>query len=72
MTGDEKIQRMSHVLPQILPDIDIRFKQDALDFLRANKDKDSVNLRSLIMVSKIRKEFPRKWKGIAEYMLEGA
>jgi len=72
MTGDEKIQRMTHVLPQILPDIDIRIKQDALDFLRANKDKDSVNLRSLIMVSKIRKEFPRKWRGIAEYMLEGA
>ena len=71
MTGDEKIQRMTHVLPQILPDIDIRIKQDALDFLRANKDKDSVNLRSLIMVSKIRKEFPRKWRGIAEYMLEG-
>jgi hypothetical protein len=71
MTGDEKIQRMAHVLPQILPDMDMRIKQDALDFLRTNKDKESVNLRSLIMVSKIRKEFPRKWKGIAEYMLEG-
>jgi hypothetical protein len=70
MTGDEKIQRMAHVLPQILPDMDMRIKQDALDFLRTNKDKESVNLRSLIMVSKIRKEFPRRWKGIAEYMLE--
>ena len=71
MTGDEKIQRMSHVLPQILPDMDMKCKQDALDFLRENKDNESVNLRSLIMVSKIRKEFPRKWKGISQYMLEG-
>jgi hypothetical protein len=71
MTGDEKIQRMSHVLPQILPDLDMKVKQDALDFLRENKDNDSVNLRSLIMVSKIRKEFPRKWRGISQYMLEG-
>jgi len=71
MTGEEKIQRMSHVLPQILPDLDMKVKQDALDFLRENKDNDSVNLRSLIMVSKIRKEFPRKWRGIAQYMLEG-
>ncbi len=71
MTGEEKIQRMSHVLPQILPDVDMRIKQDALAFLNEKKDKDSVNLRSLIMVSKIRKEFPRKWRGIAEYMLEG-
>lgn len=71
MTGDEKIQRMSHVLPQILPDMDMKVKKDALDFLRENKDNESVNLRSLIMVSKIRKEFPRKWKGISQYMLEG-
>jgi len=71
MTGDEKIQRMSHVLPQILPDMDIKVKKDALDFLRENKDNESVNLRSLIMVSKIRKEFPRKWRGISQYMLEG-
>lgn len=71
MTGDEKIQRMSHVLRDILPDLDMKVKQDALDFLRTNKDNDSVNLRSLIMVSKIRKEFPRKWRGISQYMLEG-
>jgi hypothetical protein len=71
MTGDEKIQRMVHVLPGILPDLDMKVKQDALDFLRENKDNDSVNLRSLIMVSKIRKEFPRKWRGISQYMLEG-
>jgi len=71
MTGDEKIQRMVHVLPQILPDMDMKVKKDALDFLRENKDNESVNLRSLIMVSKIRKEFPRKWRGISQYMLEG-
>ena len=70
MTGDEKIQRMSHVLPQILPDMDMKVKKDALDFLKENKDNESVNLRSLIMVSKIRKEFPRKWRGISQYMLE--
>jgi hypothetical protein len=71
MTGDEKIQRMSHVLRDILPELDMKVKQDALAFLSEKKDNDSVNLRSLIMVSKIRKEFPRKWRGIAEYMLEG-
>jgi hypothetical protein len=71
MTGDEKIQRMTHVLGDILPDMDMRFKSDALDFLKERKDLDSVNLRSLIMVSKIRKEFPRKWRGISEYMMVG-
>jgi hypothetical protein len=71
MTGDEKIQRMTHVLGDILPDMDMRFKSDALDFLKERKDMDSVNLRSLIMVSKIRKEFPRKWRGISEYMMVG-
>jgi hypothetical protein len=71
MTGDEKIQRMSHVLRDILPDLDMKYKQDALDFLKEKKDLDSVNLRSLIMVSKIRKEFPRKWRGISEYMMVG-
>jgi hypothetical protein len=71
MTGDEKIQRMSHVLRDILPDLDIKYKQDALAFLSEKKDNESVNLRSLIMVSKIRKEFPRKWRGISEYMMEG-
>jgi hypothetical protein len=71
MTGDEKIQRMSHVLRDILPDLVIKVKQDALDFLKEKKELDRVNLRRLIMVSKIRKEFPRKWRGISEYMLEG-
>jgi hypothetical protein len=71
MTGEEKIQRMSHVLRDILPDLDMKVKQDALAFLSEKKDLDSVNLRSLIMVSKIRKEFPRKWRGISEYMMEG-
>jgi len=59
------------VLRDILPDLDIKCKQDALEFLKEKKDLDSVNLRSLIMVSKIRKEFPRKWRGISEYMMVG-
>ena len=71
MTGDEKIQRMAHVLSDILPELDMKYKQDALNFLSEKKDLDNVNLRSLIMVSKIRKEFPRKWRGISEYMMEG-
>ena len=71
MTGEEKIQRMQFVLSDILPDLDMKFKQDALSFLSEKKDLDNVNLRSLIMVSKIRKEFPRKWRGISEYMLVG-
>ena len=37
--------------------------------LDENKDKTNLNIRTLIIVSKIRKQFPDTWKNLAEYMI---
>jgi hypothetical protein len=69
MNGEEKIDRMKFVLEKILPDFDMKIKKDALSFLSENKDSANLNIRTLIMVSKIIKAFPASWKETAEYML---
>ena len=69
MTGDEKITRMATIIATILPDIELDYKVDALNFLAENRDNKNVNLRTLIMISKIRAANPDSWKEMAEYML---
>jgi hypothetical protein len=69
MTPQEKIDRMSFILGTILPEFDLQVKSDALSFLDENKDKTNLNIRTLIIVSKIRKQFPDTWKNLAEYMI---
>jgi hypothetical protein len=69
MTPQEKIDRMSFILGTILPEFDLEVKSDALSFLDENKDKTNLNIRTLIIVSKIRKQFPDTWKNLAEYMI---
>ena len=69
MTGDEKITRMATIIATILPDIELDYKVDALNFLAENRDNKNVNLRTLIMISKIRGANPDSWKEMAEYML---
>jgi hypothetical protein len=69
MTGDEKIQRMASIIGHILPDTTLDIKVDALDFLKENKDHPNVNMRTLIMISKMRQCNPDGWKQMAEYML---
>lgn len=69
MTSDEKIQRMAYILPNILPEYDIDVKQDALDFLNEKRDDVNLNIRSLIITSKLRLAYPDNWKDLANYMI---
>jgi hypothetical protein len=69
MTPDEKIERMTFILPNILPDVPIDVKVDALRFLEAKKSEMDLNLRSLIITSKIRMAHPQNWVDLATYMI---
>ena len=69
MTPSEKILRMKHILPHILPDYETKIKEEALNFLDINKDKCQLNMRTLIMISKIRLAHPENWKQISTYMI---
>jgi hypothetical protein len=69
MTPLEKIERMSFILSRILPEFPIEVKSDALNFLDVNKESAQLNLRTLIMVSKIRRQFPDTWQDLATYMI---
>jgi hypothetical protein len=70
MSPQEKIERMSFILPRILPTVPLDVKVDALNFLDQNKDSAQLNLRTLIMVSKIRRQFPDSWQDLATYMIQ--
>jgi hypothetical protein len=70
MSLQEKIERMSFILPRILPTVPLDVKVDALNFLDQNKDSAQLNLRTLIMVSKIRRQFPDSWQDLATYMIQ--
>ena len=69
MTATEKIDRMRHILPNILSDHTMAQKTKALEYLDTNKTNKGVNLRTLIMVTKMIKANPRGWKSMADYML---
>ncbi len=69
MSPAEKIERMSAIIKTILPEFPIEVKQDALAFLSANKDKANINIRTFIMVSKMRLSSPSNWKNMANYMI---
>jgi len=69
MTPDDKVARMEAILESVLPEIGIRAKQDALRFLESVKDDVSINMRMLIMVSKMRVQFPDTWRDLATYMV---
>lgn len=68
MTKEEKIERMSHILENILPSYPVNVKKDALDFLSSEKS-DNLTIRSLIAVSKIRMTFQEGWRDMASYMV---
>jgi hypothetical protein len=69
MTPDEKIERMTTILPNILPEYDDEVKLEALNFLNENKGSASINMRTLIMVIKMRFSNPDNWMDMASYML---
>ena len=69
MTADEKIERMSHILPQILSVYKEEIRQDALNFLSEKRNEIDLNLRSLITTAKIRTFYPQNWRDLANYMI---
>jgi len=69
MTPDEKIERMTYILADILPEYGIKEKRDALNFLEHNKNIKNLNMRTLIMVTKIRTSYTSTWKNLATYMI---
>jgi hypothetical protein len=70
MTPSEKIERMRFILNDILPEYSIEVKSDSLNFLEQMKESANLNLRTLIMISKIRAQFPDKWQNLATYMIQ--
>jgi microcompartment protein CcmK/EutM len=69
MTPDEKIERMTTILPNILPEYSDEVKVEALNFLNENKEGSNINMRTLIMVIKMASSNPDNWKSMASYML---
>jgi hypothetical protein len=69
MNSYEKIERMTTILPNILPQYDNDVKLEALSFLTQNKETANLNMRTLIMVIKMRYSNPDNWMDMATYML---
>jgi hypothetical protein len=70
MTQSEKIERMTHILPSILPDYTIEDKSIALDFLSSQLGNMDINLRSLQMITKIKANCPQNWEDLSTYLLK--
>lgn len=70
MTPDEKIERMMYIISDILPEYDLTFKMDALNFLNDFKNECELTIRSLIKITKIRYSFPDNWINLAKYMIK--
>jgi hypothetical protein len=69
MTPSDKIERMNAILENILPEYSLEFKKDALSFLSEVCNEVSVNMRMLIMITKMRYNYPDRWKDLASYMV---
>jgi hypothetical protein len=72
MTPDQKIERMETIASSdsFMPDVDTHVKQDALKLIKDNRyEAKELSLRTLIMVTKIRKAQTRDWLSLAKYML---
>lgn len=70
MTPADKIDRMTAILPNIMPEYDMAAKTDALNFLSDYKEQVSLNIRMLIMVTKMRVAYPNNWSDMAKYMIK--
>ena len=69
MTNDEKIDRMKFIVNDILPEYSLEIKTDALNFLESKKNDVNLNLRSLILTSKLRMTHPDSWRDLSNYMI---
>lgn len=77
MTRSEIIERMRAIVAEgdFLADYNNEFKQDALGFIAENANRPeikSINLRTLINVTKVRATKPQHWKRLATYAMLNA
>jgi hypothetical protein len=70
MTPEEKIERLTYILPNILPEYDMETKELALNFLDNVKNDVDINIRTFIMVTKMCKSFPDTWRKLASYSVQ--
>jgi hypothetical protein len=71
MTSDDKINRMRHILSAVLPEYSMNVKLEALEFLDEVKESADLNMRTLIMVTKMADCYPDTWRDMARYMVAG-
>ena len=71
MTPTDKVERITSILPSIMPEYSLDAKIDALKFLTEVKDQVNLNIRMFIMVTKMRVSFPENWRDMAKYMIKG-
>jgi hypothetical protein len=69
MSPEDKIERMSAIIDNVLPEYCREIKIEALNFLDSVKDKVSINMRMFIMVTKMAVNFPDRWEAMATYMV---
>ena len=72
MTRDEMLERMRTISEsdEFLPEVDIRSKHAALDFLQQNMDSIvNLSLRTLIQTVKIANSGDSNWKSLAKYVI---
>ena len=69
MTPEEKIERLTFILPNILPEYDMVIKKEVLNFLDIVKSDVDINLRTFIMVTKMCNSFPKNWRNLAAYSI---
>lgn len=71
MTPEQRVQRMRSVLPNIMPDIDLAYKEEALKLMAAHLSvAQDVSFRSLMNVIKLRVEPGLKnWEDAAVYLM---
>jgi hypothetical protein len=70
MTNEEIIERMKFIIDDVMPEIDLEVKIDALLFIEEHMNEcKELSLRTLLKVIEIRQANPTKWEKMAEYSI---
>lgn len=70
MSTDQRLERMRAVLDGVMPDVDLKEKEEALEVLEENKNlTDDINFRSLMNTITFRTSGNPDWKRIATFSL---
>lgn len=73
MSMQDRIERMQHILPNILPDYSMKIKETALEFMASHSDEArEFNMRTLMKATKVIKAYGinnEEWKSAVKYLL---